>query len=315
MRDKATTPPPPDAAARHLAEVSAKTLNELLAELPAQAPVKAQVHGRTLGLPPGALALLRDALVALSEGHGVTVVATEAELTTQQAADILNVSRPHLVKLLEQGALPHRKAGTHRRIPYEAVMAYKHQQDTESEVALQALADQAQTLEMGYEAEAGDPGLIRDASWAGKRARQAAFSRWLEANPDMEVPRSKLIEGCKLEPGAPFRDDSIDILTQEFRFTMDELAGLLEVSVGALKASREEGSAFTLGERPAWLLHDIHTLMKQACETLGSSEAAARWIREPIAALNGDTPLSRLTHHDGVRQVDTLLDKINEGFP
>ena len=76
---------------------------------------------------------------------------TDANLTTQQAADMLNVSRPHLVKLLESGKLPFHKAGRHRRVRCADLLAYKAQRDHASAAAMEALARQAQTLRLGYE--------------------------------------------------------------------------------------------------------------------------------------------------------------------
>jgi len=93
---------------------------------------------------------LRDLLVEMAQGNAVTIVPTHAELTTQEAANILNVSRPHLVKLLEEGAIPFSKTGTHRRIRYQDLMAFSKQRTQESKAALDELALQAQEHEMGY---------------------------------------------------------------------------------------------------------------------------------------------------------------------
>lgn len=103
-----------------------------------------------LELPAGAVALLMDILEAMAAGRGVTLVPENAELTSVQAADVLNVSRPFLIKLLEDNALPHRKVGKHRRIRMEDVMAYKAKIDREREAVLDQLAGEGQELEMGY---------------------------------------------------------------------------------------------------------------------------------------------------------------------
>lgn len=102
-------------------------------------------------LPTSALRLLVDVLSELAEGNAVKVVPIHAELTTQEAADMLNVSRPHLVKLLESGALAFHKTGKHRRIRFEDLMAFKTEQDRASAQAMEALAKQAQELQLGYE--------------------------------------------------------------------------------------------------------------------------------------------------------------------
>lgn len=102
-------------------------------------------------LPTSALRLLVNILAELAEGHTVGIVSIHAELTTQEAADLLNVSRPHLIKLLENGALPHHKTGKHRRIKYVDLIDYKAKREAISESALEELSRQAQEFEMGYE--------------------------------------------------------------------------------------------------------------------------------------------------------------------
>ena len=81
----------------------------------------------------------------------VKVVPIHAELTAQEAADMLNVSRPHLVKLLESGALPFHKAGKHRRVRFADLMAFKAERDRASSQAMEELARQDQELRLGYE--------------------------------------------------------------------------------------------------------------------------------------------------------------------
>jgi excisionase family DNA binding protein len=104
----------------------------------------------TLELPASAVTLLMDILGAMASGQSVTLIPQDAELTTVQAANILNVSRPFLIKLLEEGHIPYRKVGKHRRIRLEDVMRYKQSIDREREAVLDQLVADAQEQDMGY---------------------------------------------------------------------------------------------------------------------------------------------------------------------
>jgi excisionase family DNA binding protein len=104
----------------------------------------------TIELPAGAVKLLQAILEDMASGRAVTIVPQSAELTTQQAADFLNVSRPFLVQLLEQKKLPFRLVGTHRRIRFEDVLRFKENIDAERRKVLDQLAAEAQELKMGY---------------------------------------------------------------------------------------------------------------------------------------------------------------------
>ena len=106
--------------------------------------------GEVLAVPRAALTLLSHILAEMAQGHAVTLLPIHAELTTQEAADILHVSRPYVVRLLEEGHMPHHKVGTHRRVRLRDVMAYKARSRTERSQALDALTAQAQELHMGY---------------------------------------------------------------------------------------------------------------------------------------------------------------------
>jgi excisionase family DNA binding protein len=101
-------------------------------------------------LPAGAVTLLMDVLEAMAAGRGVTIIPENAELTTVEAARILNVSRPYLIKLLDEKVIPHRLVGKHRRILIDDVVAYKQRIDAERENVLAQLTVEAQENEMGY---------------------------------------------------------------------------------------------------------------------------------------------------------------------
>jgi len=108
-------------------------------------------HEEPIELPAGAVTLLMDILGAMASGQGITLIPEDAELTTVQAADILHVSRPFLIGLLDESKIPYRKVGKHRRIRGEDVMNYKRAIDQEREAVLDQLVADAQEQKMGYD--------------------------------------------------------------------------------------------------------------------------------------------------------------------
>lgn len=106
--------------------------------------------GQQLPLPRAIQELISHLLVEMSQGNAVTLIPIHAEMTTQEAADFLNVSRPYLVKLLETNQIPHHRVGTHRRVRFNELRAFKQRQAEARAAALDELAAQAQELDMGY---------------------------------------------------------------------------------------------------------------------------------------------------------------------
>ncbi len=101
-------------------------------------------------VPRAAFELFVRILGEMANGNGVTIVPVHAELTTQQAADLLNVSRPYMVKLLEDGKIPCRMVGTRRRVRFEDLVRYKQQDETERQTVVDELTAEAQRLGLDY---------------------------------------------------------------------------------------------------------------------------------------------------------------------
>lgn len=107
-------------------------------------------HVRHLILPPAVLTMVQRMLTEISQGNPVTVMPMNAELTTQEAAEFLNVSRPFIVKQLEADNIPYRKVGTHRRISVNDLVAYKRTMDKARHESLDKLVKESQRLGLGY---------------------------------------------------------------------------------------------------------------------------------------------------------------------
>lgn len=104
----------------------------------------------TVELPPAALKFIGQLLGALSDGRPITLVPAKQELTTVEAANFLNVSRPFVIKEIEEGRLPHRKVGTHRRVAFEDLVAYAREMRKRQESALERMAENARELGLDY---------------------------------------------------------------------------------------------------------------------------------------------------------------------
>lgn len=152
MNAHATTTPPPTLPTEQEAKL-ARESSRLLATCIGHgetARLRVIDDKQDITVPVSALRLLVDILAQMAEGNAVTIMPIHAELTTQQAADFLNVSRPHLVGLLERNELSYRKVGTHRRILFKDLLEYQARSKVARKQALDELARQAQELGMGY---------------------------------------------------------------------------------------------------------------------------------------------------------------------
>lgn len=143
----------PTKADTRLAEESSRRLARLLGKRRRNLRLSVQADDeveQSVAIPVPAFRLLTDILTQMAQGNAVTLMPVHAELTTQQAADLLNVSRPFLIRRIEEGRIPFRKVGTHRRIRLDDLMAYKQKVDQDRLKALEELATEAQNRGMGY---------------------------------------------------------------------------------------------------------------------------------------------------------------------
>lgn len=103
-----------------------------------------------IAVPPGALRLLAQVLGLMARKQPLTLMPDTQELSTVEAANFLNVSRPFLIKEIEKGKLPHRMVGTHRRVLFCDVIEYSKQTRKQQQAALDKMADNARELGLEY---------------------------------------------------------------------------------------------------------------------------------------------------------------------
>ena len=126
-----------------LPESEEAQIRELGRKLQLGAPALIGADGEKLGLPDAVYRLLKDIVRNMQLGRAVVLIPESQQLTTQRAADLLGVSRPHLIKLIEAGELPFHKAGSHRRIYLKDLVTYQKHRDVERKVALDRIAKEA----------------------------------------------------------------------------------------------------------------------------------------------------------------------------
>jgi excisionase family DNA binding protein len=139
----------PGDADAEIALRAARRIGDYLTAHPGADPVRIQgelAGDDALVVPRQAAVMLAQILGFLANGQGVTITPSNAMLTTQQAADFLNVSRPYLIKLLEAGEIPFEKVGTHRRVAFGDLTEYKRRDDQERRRAADELTELGQEL-------------------------------------------------------------------------------------------------------------------------------------------------------------------------
>jgi excisionase family DNA binding protein len=126
---------------------TARRLLEVLPTGEAPRHLSLTVEDKEVQIPGSLVPALREAARLVSEGHAVDVLPVDVEISAQDAADILKVSRPYVLNLVKKGILPYRMVGAHHRIPMAAVIAYKREQAPRRR-SLEALS--AETQELGH---------------------------------------------------------------------------------------------------------------------------------------------------------------------
>jgi|SRR5579872_4562350 len=126
-----------------LPESEVVQIRELNRVLQVGTPALLGADGERLELPDAVYRLLKEIVRNMQLGRAIVLVPENQQLTTQRAADLLGVSRPHLIKLLEKSTLPYHKAGSHRRILLKDLLAYQKRRDVQRKAALDHIAREA----------------------------------------------------------------------------------------------------------------------------------------------------------------------------
>jgi excisionase family DNA binding protein len=145
-------PPLMSAADLEMARVAQRCIVEALDHSRAAKITLTTTEGKrpSVAVPPQALKLIGQLLGLMSEGRPFALVPKDQEFSTVEAANYLNVSRPFVIKEIEEGRLPHRMVGTHRRITFEALQMYAQKTRHKQEKALRRMADNARELGLDY---------------------------------------------------------------------------------------------------------------------------------------------------------------------
>jgi excisionase family DNA binding protein len=151
-RNREVIPPPMSERDMEMARVAQRCIMEALDHSRAASITLTTDQGEhpTVEVPPAALKLIGQLLGAMSEGRPITLMPAKQEFTTVEAAHFLNVSRPFVIKEVEEVRLAHRMVGTHRRIAFEDLLAYARKMRENQAAALERMADNARELGLDY---------------------------------------------------------------------------------------------------------------------------------------------------------------------
>ncbi|MBI3140847.1 MAG: helix-turn-helix domain-containing protein [Rhodocyclales bacterium] len=151
-RVREVAPPPMSEREMEMARVAQRCIMEALDHSRAAAITLTTDKGEhpSVAVPPAALKLIGQLLGAMSEGRPITLMPAKQEFTTVEAAHFLNVSRPFVIKEIEEGRLAHRMVGTHRRIAFEDLVAYARKMRENQAAALERMAENARELGLDY---------------------------------------------------------------------------------------------------------------------------------------------------------------------